>query len=183
MQGKWLNDESLRLTYNVVRIKREYVDKVNAILLASMEESITFRSPAAMFWTVQKYQVLRQVFDRTLGVLPPNLRSLDTPQFQSCMAAVPAEQQEMVLKGLDEIIVQAQIIKRLYGEWLLNLELGRVDGLERALWKELNRTHENRLQDRDLNGGSVVDDCKLELSSQPAKLSWRRSGRSRRSAG
>lgn len=168
------------LTYTVVPIKREYVDKVNAIFLGSMEESVTFRTPATMLRTIRKYRVLRKLFDRTLGVLPPSLRNQDTPEFQSWMAVLPPEQHEMVSKGLWEIMVQAQIEKGLHGERLLNWELGRLDGLENALRKQLNRTHENRFQDKDLNGARIVDEWKLEVSTQPAKLSWRRSGRNRR---
>jgi hypothetical protein len=139
-----------------VRLNSEYVYKVNVILLAAMEESVTFRCPVSMLRSIRRYRKLRKIFDRTLAVLPPNLR--DHEDFQ-------------------EIVWNAQIVKKVVGEQLLHSELEGTDKLEGDLFRELNWTHHSHMQNGCLTELRNEDEWALETTTQPRRESWRRSGR------
>ena len=189
MQGQFipsgaLNDDDLRdihdflqITYPVVRLSQEYVYKVNAILLGSMEESVTFRSPASMLRSLRKFQVLRKTFNRTLGVVPPKMRNPGSREFSITMTKFPAEIRHQFEKAIREIVCQGQVAKAMFGSWILELDLERVKPLQQALWKEVNRTHSCNEQDGNLDQSKSRDKWQLIETDQPKRLSWRRSGR------
>jgi len=152
-------------TYSVVKIKKEEVDKVNSCLLNEMTDSLTFRSCAQMARTLRQWRKHVREIGWGPNIFPPNfMPSFEQPMFSS----------------LDQYM----------SETFANLDIDELlrpptmyDELEEQLKEELNRTH----QGRDIQNGEVrkrSQGCwKLEVSSQPAKLSWRRVGRVKTSSG
>lgn len=93
------------------------------------------------------------------------------------MAVIPTDQRGWVTEGLQEIMIQARMVKELFGSELLSLEFESIKNLDRDLWKELNRTHDDNGQSGELSYSRDWDQWRLMTTPQPRKLSWRRSGR------
>jgi hypothetical protein len=150
-----------RYTYQVVKLHREEVDKVNTCLLNEMNEAVTFRTATRMLRAVRQWRKHAREIGLGPNILPPNV--------------MPAFLEESLPQYLFDTI--ASVDPRVF-----SVTEKKYDLLEKALVKAVNRTHssDNAMQTGEIKQRPKKECWELEISNQPAKLSWRRSGRKKR---
>ena len=142
-----------KYTYPVVMLGKGDVDKVNSCLLNEVFGFVTFRTPARMIRTIRKWRTYQQETGSYHKIFPPKGPPILGNSFEQAWR---------------------DVFDNLGEEAFLEDDITKLDKLETALMRDLNRTHPSYYNE---TVGKKSQNWHCDLTNQPAKLSWTRSGR------